>query len=53
MRVEGTRISDEKIKTIKEFSVSGSLRSMRVFYGVPNFFRIYIQNFSTIARPIT
>ena len=47
------RPSSKKIKAIIEFPRPTSVRSIREFIGMANFYRPFVPNFSAIAKPLT
>lgn len=49
---EGIRVNPQKVAAVAEFAVPKSVRGVRSFLGLLNFFRKYIRGFSDIARPL-
>ena len=45
----GVKVSDEKIKAIKEYPSPTSIKKVRQFTGLANYFRNYIQNYALIT----
>jgi transposase InsO family protein len=51
--VNGVRISETKIKTIKEWATPKTVKDIQSFLGFVNFNRQFIKDFSKIAIPLT
>lgn len=49
----GIRVDPEKVKAIREWAIPTSVKGVRGFIGFVNFYRVFIQDFSDIARPLT
>ena len=49
----GISVSGETTQAIRDWEVPKNLRGVRAFIGFANFYRRFIQNFSSIVRPIT
>ena len=45
--------SPSKIKAVKEFPIPDSLRKVRQFLGLANYYRRFIPNFTATAKPLT
>ena len=43
----------EKVQSIKDWPVPRCIRDVRAYYGLVGYYRRYIQNFATIAEPLT
>ena len=52
---EGVRMDPERVRTISEWKghPPGSYRDVQVFLGFCNFYRRFIQGYSSMARPLT
>ena len=51
--VNGVKISEEKIRTIKEWAIPRNVKDIQSFLGFTNFNRSFIKNYSHIATPLT
>ena len=49
----GVRMSEDKIKVVKEWPTPTTVKEIQAFIGFVNFNRQFIQNFSLIAIPLT
>ena len=49
----GIRPGDEKTQAIEQFPEPNTLRKVRQFYGLCNFFRDFIPNFASVAAPLS
>ncbi|KAK6206862.1 putative gag-pol poly protein [Colletotrichum tabaci] len=49
----GRKPDDAKIIKIKEWQICESVGDIRSFLGIASFYRIWVKNFSTIAKPLT
>src|SRR5881394_4664334 len=50
---EGISMEKEKIKAIMEWPVPATVKQIQSFLGFANFYRRFVNNFSTIAKPLT
>ncbi len=49
----GVHTTPDKTKSIQNFPTPGDVKSVRSFLGLSGFYRSFIQNYSSIARPLT
>eukprot|EP00171_Calliarthron_tuberculosum_P016938 IDg16938t1 len=49
----GMRVNPEKVKIVIEWPIPKSITEIRSFVGLVSFFRRFIKDFSTLARPLT
>lgn len=47
------RTSDEKVEAIRNFKIPRTVREVRQFLGVANYYRKFVPNFSSLASPIS
>ena len=50
---KGIQMDPAKVEAITSWPCPDSVRDIRVFLGLANFYRRFIKNFSKIARPLT
>ena len=50
---DGIRVDPAKIAVVKEWPVPTNITELRQFLGLANYFRKYIQGYSTLAAPLT
>ena len=50
---EGLKMQEGKVKAIDEYPAPSSVKSLRRFIGMIGYYRPFIQNFATIAYPLT
>ena len=48
---DGIRLDMKKVKPIQEKKQPSIQKKLRSFFGLANYYRYFIQNFSKIARP--
>ena len=53
MGEKGVEAADNKVTTIKKLSRPQNVRSLRRFLGMASYYRNFIYNFSSIAKPLT
>jgi transposase InsO family protein len=51
--INGVKISEEKIRTIKDWAVPRNVKDVQSFLGFTNFNRTFIKNYSQITLPLT
>ena len=50
---EGIDPQDEKIRSIQDWPVPKCVRDVRAFFGLASYYRKFVQNFASIAEPIS
>ena len=50
---EGVTVDPERVSTVKDWPVPRTVRDIRVFLGLMNYYRRFIHQFSNIALPLT
>ncbi|KAA0055925.1 Ty3/gypsy retrotransposon protein [Cucumis melo var. makuwa] len=51
--VKGIEVDPEKIRAVKEWPTPSNLREMRGFLGLTGYYRRFVQNYGSIAAPLT
>jgi hypothetical protein len=46
------RMDPGKVSAVKDWSIPTTLKEVRVFIGFANFYRRFIQDFASVARPL-
>jgi hypothetical protein len=50
--IEGIKIDDSKVKAIGEWPTSKTVRGVRSFLGLANFYRRFIEGYAQVTRPL-
>jgi len=53
LTAEGVKPNESKIVAVKEFPKPQSVKEVRTFLGLVNFYRRHVRNMATICRPLT
>jgi hypothetical protein len=49
---EGIKMDDSKVKAIREWPTPKTVRGVRSFLGLANFYRRFIEGYAQVARPL-
>jgi hypothetical protein len=50
---KGVRIDPEKVKVIQDWQAPTTVKGVRSFLGLANFYQCFVENFSNVVRPLT
>ena len=50
---KGVAPMQEKLKIVREWEPPTSTKDIRSFFGFTNYYRIFVQNYASIASPVT
>jgi len=50
---EGIDPQEEKIRSIQDWPVPKCIRDVRAFFGLTSYYRKFVQNFASIAEPLS
>ncbi|KAL0551792.1 hypothetical protein IC582_010881 [Cucumis melo] len=51
--VKGIEVDPEKIQAVREWPAPSNVREMRGFLGLTGYYRRFVQNYGSIAAPLT
>ena len=51
--MKGIEVDEEKVKAIKEWPTPKSITKARIFHGLASFYHRFVNDFSTLAAPLT
>jgi hypothetical protein len=49
---EGIKMDDSKVKAIREWPTPKTVRGVRSFLGLANFYRRFIEDYAQVAQPL-